>query len=109
MAVLTTQTVTALAGTAVTMASAAAGGDTVNRPARGLYLKVTNGSGGSLDVTIAVPGNAWNGAAAPDTTVAVAAGATKYIPMDARYANSSNQAAITYSGVTSLTVAAIQF
>ena len=108
MATLTTQNVTAIAGTAVTTTAAAGGGDVVVRPARGLYLQVTNGDGSPITVTIAVPGNAWNGEAAPDTAQTVAAGATKLFPIDARYANSSNQAAITYSAVTSVTVAVLQ-
>lgn len=109
MATLTTQTMTPVGGTALTTASAAGGGDAVNRPGKGMYLNVRNGDASPITVTIAVPGNLWNGQAAPDTEVTVAATSEKMIPIDARYANSSNQAVVTYSAVTSVTVAALQF
>lgn len=105
MAALTLQTA-AIAGTTVTYANAAGGGDTVANPSRGQALLVVNGDASSTTVTVAVPGNAWNGAAAPDTAVTVAAGATKLIALDQRYADpSTGLGAITYSSVTSLTIA----
>lgn len=107
MAVLTTQTITDVAGTAITFASANAGGDKANRPGPKLYALVKNGDASSTTVTVVVPGTEWNGVAKPDTAITVAAGATKAIPLDARYANSSNQVDLTYSSVTSLTIAIV--
>lgn len=103
MAALTRQTITT-SGLAVTYASASGGGDTVANPTSTTALLVLNGDGSPTTVTIPVPGNAWNGVAAPDTAVVVAAGATALIRLDKRYAT-NGVASITYSSVTSLSVA----
>jgi hypothetical protein len=107
MATLTPVNVTAVAGTAVTFTAAAAGGDVVASPGPHTWLFVTNGGGAPITVTLAVPGNAWNGVAAPDTAVTVTNATTKAIPVDARYTDSNVQCAVTYSGVTTVTVAAV--
>lgn len=110
MATLTTQAVTT-AGIVPSFAAAAGGGDKV-RPGNHTYLAVVNGGGGSITVTIDDPNSLNPGNAAafnPDLSVAVAAGATKYIgPLTAtRFRNSSDGlVAVSYSGVTSVTVGA---
>lgn len=98
----------AISGTALTMASAAGGGDKVRPSQSGLVL-VTNGGVGSITVTVAVPGNTRYGGAEPDVAVSVAAGASKLIgPFPNDLADPSDGlVALTYSGVTSVTVAAI--
>lgn len=97
-----------IAGTDPGLQAAAGGGDKI-APGDRTALLVVNGSGGSLTVTIAVPGNTRWGQAQPDVAVAVPAGETRIIgPLpSALAADSDGLVAITYSGVTSLEVAAI--
>lgn len=73
------------------------------------YLRVSNASGGSLTVTIDSVTPCSQGFD-HDLVVAVAAGVTKEIgPITSRFASlADGLAAITYSGVTSLTVEAVQ-
>lgn len=107
MAALTVQSLSG--GAAIAMSSAAGGGDTFANT--GIErLMVVNGGGGAITVTIDSPGQCNFGTsanAAHDLAVSVAAGATKILP-----ALPTNQygetAAITYSGVVSVTVAAIR-
>lgn len=103
MALLTRQQVV-LAGTAITYSPAAAGGDTIN-PGDRSELRVKNGSGGAITVTIVVPGNTRWGLPEPDVTASVPAGAEwAFGPFPTELA-SSGVVSITYSGTTSLTVA----
>jgi hypothetical protein len=96
-----------IAGTNPAFAAAAGGGDKVPPNDRG-YLHVKNGSGGSITVTVVVPGNGKYGQANPDVAVAVPAAAERLIgPLPADLAGTDGLVDITYSGVTSLTVAAI--
>lgn len=104
-----TVTPVAVAGSTLTLASANVDGNWVVKPGPGVYLIAKNGDASPTTVTVAVPGNAWNGQANPDTAVTVAAGAEKAIPLRAEYADSNNRANITYSSVTSLTVGAYRF
>lgn len=92
-----------IAGATVTPPSAAGGGDTVPP---GCAVLVNNGGGGSITVTIDWPGNTKYGPANPDPTVAVAAGAQKFIgPFGTDLADPSDGLVhLTYSGVTSVTV-----
>ncbi|GAW54741.1 hypothetical protein [Nocardioides sp. PD653] len=109
MATLTTQKAKTT-GQAITMAAASGGGDKVDAGDHTALL-VTNGGGSSINVTVAVPGNTKYGAAEPDIVVAVAAGATKLIgplPTDLEDTTTDRLVAVTYSGVTSVTVAAIE-
>lgn len=109
MATLATQTITR-AGLAATLAAANAGGDKFT-PTDRTYLEVNNGSGGAITVTIETPATA-QGEPITDRAVSVAAGARVRIgpfpggifadPAD------SGLCDITYSGVTSLTIAAIE-
>ena len=117
MAALTTQTPTP-AGLAASYASCSGGGDTVPNNGK-VYLHIKNASGGSITVTVAktistpqnIPG--YGLVTISDISVAIAAGAEKFIgPIDPNAYNSTSgtgTVAITYSGVTSLTIAAIQF
>ncbi|MEV6174881.1 hypothetical protein AB0L99_42585 [Streptomyces sp. NPDC051954] len=105
MADLSLTTVPVATGTADVAAAATAanaGGDTAP-VGPGRFLYVNNGSGGSITVTIATPGTV-SGLAVGDTAVAVAAGKHAIIPLSNVFRGSNGRAAITYSGVTSLTV-----
>lgn len=105
MATLTVQQVT-LDGVVPSTAAAAGGGDKF-QPGSSTWLEVTNGGGGSITVTVdsAAPSNYGTD---EDIAVAVAAGATKRIgPFPAqRFAGTDGLVAVTYSGVTTVTVAA---
>lgn len=106
MALLSPQLPT-LTGAAVTYAAAAAGGDTFVPTAR-RRLHVKNGSASSITVTIATPAT-YAGLAIADAGGAVAAGEERaFGPFDpALFANSSGVAAVTYTAVTSVTVAVL--
>jgi hypothetical protein len=107
MAILTLQKAT-IAGTTYATVAASAGGDQVPVGLDNALL-VTNGSGASITVTIIVPGNTPYGLANPDPTVSVPASQSRLIgPFPSDLANANSCVDITYSGVTSLTVAAIQ-
>jgi len=107
MATLTVQAVSPL-GTVHTLAAAAGGGDKMP-PGNHNFLVVKNGDAGSHTVTInSVPLS--NFGTDEDLVVAVAAGVTKLIgPLPAnRFAGTDGLVAITYDGVTSVTVAAVE-
>lgn len=96
-----------IAGTNPAFAAAAGGGDKVAPNDRG-YVHYKNASAGILTVTVAVPGNTKYGQANPDVAIAIPAGEDRIIgPLPADLAGSDGLVAITYSGVTSLTVAAV--
>lgn len=107
MAILTVAQ-TSLAGVALGAVAAAGGGDSFpNDGATALYVK--NGSGAPITVTADAP-NADNFGvvdASHDSAVAVAAGAERllgpYPP--GRFNDANGRVQLTYSGVTSLTVA----
>lgn len=107
MADLTVQAVS-LTGAVITPVAAAAGGDTFSNDGRTI-LRVVNGGASPITATV----NslvACNQGFDHDAAVTVAAGVTKDIgpfPV-ARFNNSSGKAAVTYSDVTSVTVAAIR-
>ena len=109
MATLTTQQVTRT-GLAPAFAAAAAGGDKFV-PNKDTILHIKNGSGGSLTATIVTPKEAFSGAAIADIAVAVPAAGERIIgpfPYE-NFADPSDALAnLTYSGVTSLTVAVYQ-
>lgn len=93
-----------------TTAAASGGGDTFANPADGTTLLVVdNASGSPITVTInsLVASNYGND---DDIAVAVSAGSRTFLgPFDrARFNDSAQTVAVTYSGVTSLTVAALK-
>ncbi|MEU8158044.1 hypothetical protein AB0B94_30695 [Micromonospora sp. NPDC048986] len=82
---------------------AAAANDTA-KCGPGYSLLVNNGSGGEIDVTIAVPGNTSYGVAAPDKVFAVPAGQLWEIPLLAVYADPTDGLAhITWESTTTVT------
>lgn len=98
-----------IGGTDPAFVAAASGGDKVAPNDRG-YLHVRNASGAPIVVTIAVPGNTKYGLANPDPAISVPATTGERLigPFPADLADPADGlVAITYSGVTSLTVAAI--
>lgn len=108
MAALATQSVP-LAGVVPSYSAAAGGGDTF-LPSNNTFIHVKNGSGGSITVTIVTPGTV-SGQAVADVAVAIAAGAEKMIgplPGSLFARASDGRADLTYSGVTSLTLAVLE-
>lgn len=108
MATLAVQQVT-LAGLNPTFAAASAGGDKfLGGPTTKLIVK--NGSGGAITVTVdSVVPSSWG--TDVDVVVSVPAGGERHIgPLpEQRFASPADGlVAVTYSGVTSLTVAAVR-
>lgn len=88
-------------GVVQSLVAAAGGGDTLSAGER-TFLVVNNGSGGSINVTVASPTTCSQGSTHP-LVVAVGAGAVKYIgPLpENRF---GDPVSVTYSAVTSVTV-----
>lgn len=109
MALLSTQAITRAAITP-SFAAATGGGDTFV-PGRNVCLRVKNGSGSPITVTVVTPRNDQVGNAVADNTFSVPAttGDVTAGPWPAEiYADPvTGVANITYSGVTTLTVAAL--
>lgn len=108
MALIPTQVLDVASGTAPTFAAAAAGDTAECDPANTLIVK--NGSGASVNVTVATPGNLVTGDAFPDKVYAVAAAGERWIPLvDAfRDPTQNGQAVISYSATASVTRAVIR-
>ncbi len=96
------------AGVALGAVAAAGGGDKFLNDGNTLFY-VKNGGGSSINVTVAAPGTP-GGLTLTAPVVAVAAGADKILgPFNPKYFNdASGFVNLTYSGVTSVTVAVIQ-
>lgn len=95
-----------IGGAVATLVAANAGGDKFNNTGRERF-RVRNGSGVSINVTFTATGSAGcPEGTLHDKVVAVAAGAEKVFgPFDpARFSDASNQVAVGYSAVTSVTV-----
>jgi hypothetical protein len=106
MAALNVGTVVA-PGVAAATVAASAGGDTVAGASDGrTWLEITNGSGGSINVTIADPGATPAGNSSAGRVIAVAPGATQKIFLPPGAVASNGLVSIAYSAVTTVTVAA---
>ena len=105
MALLSTQQMTS-AGAAITLAAAAGGGDTADISNGRTFLWVKNGGGSSITVTLTTPGTVDGDLAVADRTVSVTNAQERLIgPLSP--AVYGGVVAIGYSGVTSVTVAAV--
>lgn len=101
MAALSTQKLVD-AGTAPTFGAAGASDTVQVGNGKNTFVVYKNGTAGSINVTISVPGNTSYGVATPDPVIAVAAGAERWIPMRREYAN----AAVAGVGRATLTTSA---
>lgn len=111
MATLTTQVVNR-AGVTLTFGAAAGGGDAMSCGS-GMFLYVKNGGGSPITVTLAVPSGVVAAPNLPISNLAVSVsnGSEKCIgPVSAQFFQdpTTGLCTITYSGVTSVTVAAVQ-
>lgn len=111
MALLSTQTIAATGLTPATTA-ASGGGDTIAPASLSddrTFLYVNNGSGASITVTVADPGKTPAGNSGTAPAVTVAAGAVSLIPIATGSINATTGlASVTYSAVTTVTVAAVR-
>ena len=107
MADLTVQVISLL-GIVPSLTAAAAGGDAFLNSGRE-YLHVKNGGGASIDVTVDSVA-VCNQGVDHNAVVAVAAAAEKLIgPFPkARFNDAAEKVQVTYSGVTTVTVAAVR-
>ena len=107
MADLATQDIT-LAGLAPAYVAAAGGGDKIVSPDADTFLHVKNGGGSSITVTVVTPGTTIGGLALADVSVSVPNAGERMIgTFPAEYFGNpadSGKAAVTYSGVTTVTV-----
>lgn len=87
--------------------SAAGGGDKVV-PGEGCFIHVKNGGGSPVTVTIVTPDTVEGDLDIEDRAVAVANGAEAMISVGDLYAGSDGLASLTYSGVTSVTIASLR-
>jgi len=111
MALLTTQSIVRAGLNPMASSACTAGGDTVRVSDR-TFLLFKNADASPKTITIGVSGNTIYGQANPQNAVIVAAGNTALIgPIDSTFLTPSTTpgtAAITYSAVTSCTIAALQ-
>lgn len=109
MALLPIQQMTA-AGLQPSLAAAAGGGDTVQGVDDRCWLEVSNADATPTNVTIGDPGKTPAGSSGSPAAVAVANGAVrKQIPMGPGNVDPATAlVSITYSKVTSLTVAVVR-
>ena len=114
MAVITPVTAS-MAGVNPAPAAASGGGDSVNNARGNTFLRVNNGGGGSINVTIAAQiatrpaDGTFPAMTLANNVVAVPAGQQRIIgPIPPAFNDSGGNAQITYSGVTSVTVDALQ-
>lgn len=107
MAALSTEVVD-IDGLSPTEATPAGGGDTIVAGPRA-FIRVYNGSGGSINVTVSAT-FAKNGLDLEDLVVAVPNGEAKYIgPIDREtFGNASGLAAVATSDQTSVTIESLR-
>lgn len=109
MADLATQEIT-LGGLGAAYAAAGAGGDTLT-PGEDVFLHVKNGGAGAITVTIVTPNTSIGGLAITDAGGSVPAAGDRFFgPFPAQHfaRSSDGKADITYSGVTSVTLAVLK-
>lgn len=97
-------------GRVITYAAAAGGGDTFAVPHDHVEFRVKNGGGSPITVTLVIPGNNVYGEPQPDiASTSIAAGAEVAIGPIPRLAvdGADNLVHVTYSGVTTVTVAVV--
>lgn len=109
MALLTPQAIPS-GGLAATYAAASVGGDTVPNAEDGrVFLHVKNGGGSAVTVTVGDPGRTPAGNPGTPSGVSVPAAGDRFIPLQVGVVDASDGLVdVTYSGITSVTVAALR-
>lgn len=102
-------------GTNPAPVAASAGGDSILNPRGNAVIRVANGGGSSINVTLAAtitsrPGDGtFPPQAVGNKVVAVPAGATRLIgPIPPAFNDGNNRVQVTYSGVTTVTIEAYE-
>jgi len=112
MAELTLQRITEAGGTVTYSAAAAGDGDTADNNGS-TFLHIKNGGGGEITATItaektSVESNIYGDLTKANASIAISGSAEAFIgPFKPAAFNDDGQIAITYSGVTSVTIAAL--
>jgi hypothetical protein len=93
-----------IGGTTATVRSAAAG-DKLTSPGTSNLLRVNNGAGAPITLTITVPGTTSYGENNPTKVITITNGTAKYIPIPAVYGNPSDagKVTLTWSATTTIT------
>ncbi len=100
---LLTATTPAITGTLAAPAAMSTA-DTISGNMVGGYLKVINGSGGSVNFTITDPGRTAAGNTGTQAASAIAAAAARWYPLTSAFVNTStNLINVTLSSATSVT------
>jgi hypothetical protein len=88
-----------------TSSHSAASGDKLTDPGDRRWLRVTNGGGSSINLTITPPGTTGYNVANPAKVIAIANGASKLIPVLASYGDPADggKVALAWSATTSVT------
>jgi hypothetical protein len=91
-------------GTTASIRSAASG-DKLTQAGDHSALRVTNGSGAPITLTITPPGTTQYGVANPAQVITITNATSKYIPIPASYANPADagKVALTWSATATIT------
>ena len=83
----------------------AASGDKLTDPGDNRNLRVTNGGGAPITLTITPPGTTQYNVANPTKVITITNATSKYIPIPAMYGNPADggKVALTWSATTSVT------
>jgi hypothetical protein len=108
VALLTRQNASGLDGATVAFSAATGGGDTVVG-GQGVHLLVNNASASPITVTLVTPETVDGTLAVADRPIVVTNATIREIPVPSRYNDAATGiASITYSAVTTVTVASVQ-
>jgi hypothetical protein len=93
-----------IGGTTATIRSAASG-DKLTNPSDHSRLRVNNGSGAPITLTITVPGTTIYGETNPTKVITITNATAKYIPIPAVYGNPADagKVALTWSATATIT------
>jgi hypothetical protein len=93
-----------IGGTTANVRSAASG-DKLTQPSDHSELRVTNGSGAPITLTITVPGTTLYGETNPTKVITITNATSKYIPIPALYGNPADagKVALTWSATATIT------
>lgn len=92
-----------IGGTTATIRSAAAG-DKLTQPGDRSFLRVTNGAGAPITLTITVPGTTTYGETNPTKVITITNATSKYIPIPSTYGNPADAGKVTLTWSATATI-----
>jgi hypothetical protein len=92
-----------IGGTTATVRSAAAG-DKLTQPSDHSNLRVTNGSGAPITLTVTVPGTTSYGVTNPTKVITITNATSKYIPIPAVYGDPADAGKVSLSWSATATI-----